>query len=106
MPDDDQDGPADRDDGAPLAVSTGDPPVAFTKEGIGLAGGDGRLAEHPSQVGVAVPWTFPWEVDTGAMRLWSMVAGAQERSGVPTRWVAARRWWRATVGGCTSGSRR
>src|SRR5829696_2632805 len=47
MPDDDQDGSADRDDGAPLAAAAGDPPVAFTKEGIGLAGGDGSLAEHP-----------------------------------------------------------
>src|SRR5437867_3527832 len=55
VPDDDQDGTADRDDGASLAASTGDPPVAFTKEGVGLAGGDGGLAEHPSQVGVAVP---------------------------------------------------
>src|SRR5215218_5813146 len=55
MPDDDQDGSADRHDGAPLATSAGDPPVAFPKEGIGLAGGDGGLAEHPSQLRVAVP---------------------------------------------------
>ena len=40
---------------AKTATSTGDPPVAFTKEGIGLAGGDGSLAEHPSQIRVAVP---------------------------------------------------
>src|SRR5512133_2692056 len=55
VPDDDQDGPADRHDGALLAASTGDPPVAFTKEGIGLPSGDGGLAEHASQIGVTVP---------------------------------------------------
>src|SRR5512132_1182235 len=55
MPDDDQNGPADRDDRSLLAASTGDPPVAFTEEGIGLAGGDGDLPEHATQVGVAVP---------------------------------------------------
>src|SRR5215216_6910885 len=55
MPDDDQDGPANRDDRASLAASAGDPPVAFTKEGLGLAGGHGGLTEHASQVGVAVP---------------------------------------------------
>jgi len=41
VPGDDQDGPADRDDGALLAASRGDLSVAFTEEGIGLAGGDG-----------------------------------------------------------------
>src|SRR5215217_7818298 len=55
MPDDDQDGPADRHDGPLGTAAAGDPTVALTKEGIGLAGGDGRLAEHPSQIRVAVP---------------------------------------------------
>src|SRR4029450_8434387 len=55
VPGDDQDGPADRDDRSFLATSTGDPPVAFTEKGIGLAGGAGDLAEHTSEVGVAVP---------------------------------------------------
>jgi hypothetical protein len=32
VPGDDQDGPADRDDGSFLAASTGDPPVAFAEE--------------------------------------------------------------------------
>src|SRR5215211_3500907 len=41
VPGDDQDGPADRDDRSSLAASTGNPPVAFTQEGIGLAGSDG-----------------------------------------------------------------
>src|SRR5215218_8545934 len=55
VPGDDQDGPADRDDRFLGAAAAGDPPVAFTQEGIGLAGGDGGLAEHASEVGVAVP---------------------------------------------------
>jgi hypothetical protein len=41
VPGDDQDGPADRDDRSLLAASTGDPPVAFPQEGIGLPSGDG-----------------------------------------------------------------
>src|SRR5919106_2276984 len=55
VPDDDQDGSADRDDGSLLAAAAGDPPVAFPKEGIGLAGGNGSLAEDPGQIRVAVP---------------------------------------------------
>jgi hypothetical protein len=55
VPDDDQDGSANRDDGPPLAASTGDPPVAFPKEAIGLAGGHGSLAEHRASYGLPCP---------------------------------------------------
>src|SRR5215218_3364404 len=55
VPDDDQDGAADRDDGLLGAAAAGDAPVALAEEGVGLAGGRGGLAQHPGQVGVAVP---------------------------------------------------
>src|SRR5918994_4668208 len=55
VPDDDQDGPADRDDGLVGAASASDAPVALAKEGIGPPGSHGGLPEHPGEVGVAVP---------------------------------------------------
>ena len=55
VPDDDQDGAADGDDGSFLAAAAGDPPVALAEEGVGPAGADGGLAQDPGQVGVAVP---------------------------------------------------
>src|SRR4051812_49678278 len=55
LPDDGQDGAADRDDGSLLAAAVGDPPVALAEEGVGASGGDGGLAEYPGQVAVAVP---------------------------------------------------
>src|SRR5680860_1625257 len=55
MPDDDQDGAADRDACFLLAASTGDASVAFAEEGVGPARGHGRLTEYPGQVSVAVP---------------------------------------------------
>jgi hypothetical protein len=55
VPDDDQDGPADGDDCSFLAAAFGDAPVAFSKEGVGLAGGHGGFPEDPGQVAVAVP---------------------------------------------------
>src|SRR4029453_14181531 len=39
VPDNDQDGPADRNDRFLGAAAAGDPPVALTQEGIGLGGG-------------------------------------------------------------------
>jgi hypothetical protein len=54
MPDDDQDGAADRNDGPLGATAAGDAPVTLPEEGVGLAGRDGGLAEDPGQVGVAV----------------------------------------------------
>ena len=54
VPDDDQDGAADRDDGLLLAAAAGDASVAFAEEGVGPAGGDGGLAEDRGQVAVAV----------------------------------------------------
>src|SRR5262249_9446436 len=50
VPDDDEDGAADGDDGFLLAAAAGDAPVAFAEEGVGLAGGHGDLAENPGQV--------------------------------------------------------
>src|SRR3954451_9896272 len=55
MPDDDQDGAADGDDGLLRAAAASDAPVAFAEEGVGLAGGDCRLADDLGQVAVAVP---------------------------------------------------
>jgi len=54
VPDDDQDGSADRDDALLLAAAPGDPAVALTEEGVGLAGSDGGFTEHPSEVGLTV----------------------------------------------------
>src|SRR5680860_222515 len=54
MPDDDQDGPAHRDNGLLLASPARDAPVAFAEEAVGLAGRYGCLAEDPGQVAVAV----------------------------------------------------
>src|SRR5687768_5487525 len=55
MPDDDQDGAADRDDSFLRAASAGDPPVAFTEEGVGSGRADGGLAQDAGQVAVAMP---------------------------------------------------
>ncbi|MDN5776108.1 MAG: hypothetical protein L0H96_04285 [Humibacillus sp.] len=38
VPDDDQDGPADRDEGFLLAAPARDASIAFAEEGVGLAG--------------------------------------------------------------------
>lgn len=55
VPDDDQDGAADRDDGLLLAASPRDASVAFSEEGVGLADRHGRFAQDAGQVAVAVP---------------------------------------------------
>src|SRR5512142_2921408 len=54
VPDDDQGGAGDGDQGLELAAALDDPPVAFAGEGVGFAGRGGGLAEDPLQVGVAV----------------------------------------------------
>ncbi len=54
VPDDDQDGASDGDDGAFVAASSGDASVALPEEGVGAAGGDGGLAQDLGQVAVAV----------------------------------------------------
>src|SRR5215207_1265487 len=54
VPDDDQDGAADRDDGAVLAAASGDASVALAQEGVGPPSGHGGLPEDPGQVAVAV----------------------------------------------------
>jgi hypothetical protein len=54
VPDDDQDGAADRHDGPLGAAPPGDAPVALPQEGVGPPSGHGGLAQHSSQVGVAV----------------------------------------------------
>src|SRR5271166_3221128 len=55
MPDDDQDGAADRDHRAFLASPLGDAPIPFAQEGVGSAGHHGGLAEGAGQVAVAMP---------------------------------------------------
>jgi hypothetical protein len=45
-PDDHENGPADRDDGALPAPTSGDAPVALAEEGVRAAGTDGGLAEE------------------------------------------------------------
>src|SRR5829696_6416765 len=55
VPDDDQDGPADRHDRLVGAATASDPPVALPKEGIGPPGSHGGLAEHPGEVGLPCP---------------------------------------------------
>jgi hypothetical protein len=54
VPDDDQDGAAEGDDGFLRAAAAGDPPVALAGESVGPAGSDGGLIQNPGQVGVAV----------------------------------------------------
>ena len=54
VPDDDQDGAAESDDGSFFAATSGDAPVAFAEESVGLAGGYGGLAECAGQVAVTV----------------------------------------------------
>jgi hypothetical protein len=55
VPDDDQDGASDGYQGAFVAASSGDAPVALPEEGVGAAGSDGGLAQDLGQVAVAVP---------------------------------------------------
>jgi hypothetical protein len=54
MPDDHKDGSTDRNDGFLLASSSSDASVAFAKEGVGSSGADGRFAQDPGEVAVAV----------------------------------------------------
>jgi hypothetical protein len=54
VPDDHQDGAGDGDHGLELAAAAGQAPVAFSEEGVGLAGRGGGLAEHSLEVGVAL----------------------------------------------------
>src|SRR5215475_4867751 len=53
VPDDDQDGAGDGDQGFELAAAAGDPPVALAGEGAGAGGRGGGLAEDGLEVGVA-----------------------------------------------------
>jgi hypothetical protein len=46
VPDDDQDGAGDRDQGFELAAAPGDPPVPFAEEGAGADGCGGSFAEN------------------------------------------------------------
>ncbi|MGH3564614.1 MAG: hypothetical protein ACRDRH_00995 [Pseudonocardia sp.] len=54
MPDDDQDGATDRDDGLLLAPVAGEAPIAFAEEGGGLPGSDGGLADHQHGLDLSV----------------------------------------------------
>jgi len=54
VPDDDQDGAGNRDEGFEFAAPFDDPPVALTEEGVGFGGRCGYLAEDAFEVGVAL----------------------------------------------------
>lgn len=54
VPDDDQDGPADGDDGFLLSSASGDAAVAFAEESVGSGRADSGLAQNPGQVAIAV----------------------------------------------------
>jgi hypothetical protein len=54
VPDDDQDGAVDRDEGFESAAAFDDAPVAFAENCVGFGGRAGGLAERPFEVGVAV----------------------------------------------------
>ena len=54
VPDDDQDGAGDGDEGLELAAAVDEAPVAFAEEGVGLGGGGGGLTEDALEVGVAL----------------------------------------------------
>jgi len=53
VPGDDQDEPADSDDGVAGAAATGDPPVPLAEERIGARCADGGFAESSGEVAVA-----------------------------------------------------
>src|SRR5215469_7565576 len=54
VPDDDQDGAGDRDQGLELAPALDQAPVAFPQEGVGLAGCCCGLTEESPEIGVAL----------------------------------------------------
>src|SRR6266545_8296703 len=54
VPDDDQDGAGDGDQGFELAAAFDQTPVALAEEGVGLGGCGGGLAEDAFEVGVAL----------------------------------------------------
>src|SRR5215207_8113044 len=54
VPDDDQDGAGDGDQGLELAAALDQAPVALAEEGVGLGGRGGGLAQNTPQVGVAL----------------------------------------------------
>ena len=54
VPDDDQDGAGDRDEGLELAAAFDQPPVALAEEGVGLGRGGGGFAEDALEVAVAL----------------------------------------------------
>lgn len=54
VPDDDQDGTGDRDQGFEFATAFDDAPVTLAEEGLGARGRGGGLAERTLQIGVAL----------------------------------------------------
>ena len=93
VPDDDQDGAGDRDEGLEFAAAFDDAPVAFAEEGVGLGGRGGGLAERAFQVGVALA---------------GLAAACRGRTGwcvgtVSPRRPGGRRWG---TGSCPGRSRR
>src|SRR6516165_2253121 len=54
VPDDDEQGAGDGDQGLELAAAPGQPPVSLAGAGGGLRGGRGRVAQDALEVGVAL----------------------------------------------------
>ncbi|HTY32059.1 MAG TPA: hypothetical protein VMD50_11725, partial [Mycobacterium sp.] len=54
MPDDDEDGAGDRDQGLEFAAAFDDAAVAFTQEGVGFGGRGGGVTECAFEVGVTL----------------------------------------------------
>ena len=77
VPDDDQDGSSDGDDGLLLPATAGDPPVALTQEGVGSRRRDRGFAQDPGQVAVAVTGGAVAEAAAGGL----LHAGAELRPG-------------------------
>ncbi len=55
VPDDDQDGAGDRNEGLEFAAAFDDAPIALAGEGVDLGGGIGCLAERAFEIGVPLP---------------------------------------------------
>jgi hypothetical protein len=55
VPDDDQDGAGESDQGTQLAAAPDDPPVALAEEAAGPGGRSGGFAEGALEIGVALP---------------------------------------------------
>ena len=78
VPDDDQDGPGEGDEGFEFAAAFDDAPVPFAEEGVGFGGCGGDLAEHAFEASMSL-WDAPARVKIwGGRRSTSNYPGAVE----------------------------